>query len=103
MSSLDCLKPRGLMVTFGNASGPVTGIDLGILSAKGSLYVTRPTLMTYTADDADLQESARDVLEMVKTGKVRIEINQRYPLTDALAAHRDLEQRRTTGTTILTP
>jgi NADPH2:quinone reductase len=102
-SSLDCLKPRGLMVSFGNASGPVTGVDLGILAAKGSLYVTRPTLMSYTAEDADLLESGRDVLDMVKSGKVKIEINQRYALADAVAAHRDLEQRKTTGTTILTP
>jgi NADPH2:quinone reductase len=91
------------MVSFGNASGPVTGIALGILAAKGSLYVTRPTLTTYTADDADLAESGREVMEMVKSGKVKIEINQRYPLADAAAAHRDLEQRKTTGTTILLP
>jgi NADPH2:quinone reductase len=103
MSSLDCLAPRGLMVSFGNASGPVTGVDLGILAAKGSLYLTRPTLVTYTADDADLHESGRDVLEMVKSGKVKIEINQRYALSDVVAAHRDLEQRKTTGTTILIP
>jgi NADPH:quinone reductase len=103
VSSLDCLRPRGLMVSFGNASGPVTGVDLGILSAKGSLYVTRPTLMTYTADVSDLLESGREVLEMVKSGKVKIEINQRYQLSDVIAAHRDLEQRKTTGTTILIP
>jgi NADPH:quinone reductase len=103
MSSLDCLQPRGLMVSFGNASGPVTGVDLGILSAKGSLFLTRPTLMSYTADDTELNESGRDVLDMVKSGKVRIEINQRYPLADVVAAHRDLESRKTTGTTILVP
>jgi NADPH:quinone reductase len=103
MASLDCLAPRGLLVSFGNASGPVTGVDLGILAAKGSLYVTRPTLMTYTANPADLAESAAEVLEMVKSGKVRIVINQRYRLADAAKAHRDLESRKTTGTTILVP
>jgi NADPH2:quinone reductase len=103
MASLDCLKPRGLMVSFGNASGPVTGVDLGILSAKGSLYVTRPTLMTYTASDEDLHESGREVLEMVKSGKVKIAINQRYSLANVASAHRDLESRKTTGTTILVP
>jgi NADPH2:quinone reductase len=103
MSSLDCLRPRGLMVSFGNASGPVTGVDLGILAAKGSLYLTRPSLVTYVADDSDLYESGREVLEMVKSGKVKIEINQRYPLADVATTHRDLEQRKTTGTTILIP
>jgi NADPH:quinone reductase len=103
MSSLDCLRPRGLMVSFGNASGPVTGVDLGILAAKGSLYLTRPSLVTYVADDSDLYESGREVLEMVKSGKVKIEINQRYPLADVVTTHRDLEQRKTTGTTILIP
>jgi len=103
MSSLDCLRPRGLLVSFGNASGPVTGVDLGILAAKGSLYLTRPSLVTYVADDSDLYESGREVLEMVKSGKVKIEINQRYPLADVVATHRDLEQRKTTGTTILIP
>jgi NADPH2:quinone reductase len=103
MSSLDCLRPRGLMVSFGNASGPVTGVDLGILAAKGSLYLTRPSLVTYVADDSDLYESGREVLEMVKSGKVKIEINQRYPLADVVTTHRDLEQRKTTGTTVLIP
>jgi NADPH:quinone reductase len=103
MSSLDCLRPRGLLVSFGNASGPVTGVDLGILAAKGSLYLTRPSLVTYVADDSDLYESGREVLEMVKSGKVKIEINQRYPLADVATTHRDLEQRKTTGTTILIP
>jgi NADPH:quinone reductase len=103
MSSLDCLRPRGLLVSFGNASGPVTGVDLGILAAKGSLYLTRPSLVTYVADDSDLYESGREVLEKVKSGKVKIEINQRYPLADVVTTHRDLEQRKTTGTTILIP
>jgi NADPH2:quinone reductase len=103
MTSLDCLKPRGLLVSFGNASGPVKNFDLGILSAKGSLYVTRPTLMAYTASDADLQETASDLVEMVKSGKVKIPVNQRYALADAAQAHRDLESRKTTGTTVLIP
>jgi NADPH2:quinone reductase len=103
MTSLDCLQPRGLLVSFGNASGPVKALDLGLLSAKGSLYVTRPTLMTYTASDKDLRETAADLVEMVRSGKVKIPVNQRYALADAVQAHRDLESRRTTGTTVLIP
>jgi NADPH2:quinone reductase len=103
MTSLDCLSPRGLLVSFGNASGPVKAFDLGLLAAKGSLYVTRPTLMTYTASDADLHETAKDVIEIVKSGKVKIPVNQRYALADAVQAHRDLESRKTTGTTVLIP
>ncbi len=103
MTSLDCLKPRGLLVSFGNASGPVKSFDLGLLSARGSLYVTRPTLMTYTATAADLKETAADLVEMVKSGKVTIPVNQRYALADVVKAHEDLEARRTTGTTILIP
>ncbi|MFT3986344.1 quinone oxidoreductase family protein [Aestuariivirga sp.] len=103
MTSLDCLKPRGLMVSFGNASGPVKAFDLGILSTKGSLYVTRPTLMSYTASDEELHETADDLIEMIKSGKVKIPVNQRYALADAVKAHEDLEARRTTGTTILIP
>jgi len=103
MSSLDCLRLRGLMVSFGNASGPVTGVDLAILATKGSLYVTRPTLMTYATRDEDLAALGQDVLDMVSSGKVKIEINQRYALADVVSAHRDLESRKTTGTTILLP
>jgi NADPH2:quinone reductase len=103
MTSLDCLKPRGLLVSFGNASGPVKSFDLGLLAAKGSLYVTRPTLMTYTATDEDLKETADDLVAMVSSGKVRILVNQRYALADAVKAHEDLESRRTTGTTVLIP
>jgi NADPH2:quinone reductase len=103
MTSLDCLSPRGLLVSFGNASGPVKALDLGLLAAKGSLYVTRPTLMTYTASDEDLKETAEDLVAMVAGGKVRIPVNQRYALADAVQAHRDLESRKTTGTTILIP
>ena len=103
MTSLDCLKPRGLLVSFGNASGPVKALDLGLLAARGSLYVTRPTLMTYTASDADLKETADDLVAMVESGKVKIPVNQRYALADVVQAHRDLESRKTTGTTILIP
>lgn len=103
MISLDCLRPRGLLVTFGNASGAVKTLDTLWLSQRGSLYMTRPTLMTYVADDKDLQETAADLFEVVKSGKVKIPINQRYKLTDAVQAHRDLESRKTTGTSILLP
>ena len=101
--SLDCLRPRGLMVTFGNASGPVAPVNLGILSAKGSLYVTRPTLATYIATRADLVERSSALFEVVKSGKVKIETTARYKLADAAQAHRDLESRKTTGSVILTP
>ncbi len=103
MTSIDCLKPRGLLVCFGNASGPVKSFDLGLLAAKGSLYVTRPTVMTYMADDAELAAASRDLIEIVKSGKVKIPVNQRYKLADVAQAHRDLESRATTGTTILVP
>ncbi len=103
MTSLDCLKPRGLLVSFGNASGPVKALDLGWLSARGSLYVTRPTLMAYTASDEELKETADDLVAMVKSGKVTIPVNQRYALADVVKAHEDLEARKTTGTTILLP
>jgi len=103
MISLDCLSPRGLMVSFGNASGAVPPLDILQLSAKGSLYVTRPTLNTYTASDADLQETAQDLVNLVSSGKVKIPVNQRYALADVVQAHRDLEGRRTTGTTVLLP
>lgn len=102
-ASLDSLSTRGLLVSYGNASGPITGFDLGMLSAKGSLYVTRPTLMTYVAKDADLQANAADLFEVVASGKVKISIDQRYDLKDVAQAHRDLEARKTTGSTILLP
>lgn len=103
MGSLDCLQPLGTMVTFGNASGPVTGLDTGILAAKGSLFLTRPTLMTYTAKRSDLEETAKDLFDVVLEGAVKIEIAQRYALKDAAQAHRDLESRKTTGSTLLMP
>jgi len=101
--SLDCLCPRGLMVTFGNASGPVAPVNLGILSAKGSLYVTRPTLASYIATRADLLERSKALFDVVLSGKVKIETTARYKLTDAAQAHRDLESRKTTGSVILQP
>jgi len=101
--SLDCLRPRGLMVTFGNASGPVPPVNLGILSSKGSLYVTRPTLATHIASRADLVERSNALFEIVKSGKVKIETTKKYKLADAAQAHRDLESRKTTGSVILQP
>lgn len=103
MTSLDCLQPRGLLVSFGNASGPVKAFDLGLLAAKGSLYVTRPTLGSFTSTEADLKETAGDVVDIVKSGQVKIPVNQRYALADAVKAHEDIEARRTTGTTVLIP
>lgn len=102
-ASLDCLQPRGLMVSFGNASGAVPPVALGILNTKGSLYVTRPSLGAYTASRKDLEASAKAVFKMVKSGKVKIAIDQRYPLGEAAQAHIDLEGRKTTGQTILVP
>ena len=103
MDSLSCLRPLGMMVTFGNASGVVPPFDIGELSRRGSLFLTRPSLVTYAAKRADLLAMAAELFEVVEAGKVRIEINQRYPMTDAVQAHRDLEARRTTGSTILLP
>ncbi len=103
MSSLDCLAPRGLLVSFGNASGPVTGVDLGVLAAKGSLYVTRPTMVHYTMSPEDLARSTSRLFDAVTSGTVKIMIGQTWPLSDAAQAHRDLEARKTTGATILIP
>jgi len=100
--SLDCLQPRGLLVSYGNATGPVKDVDLGILAAKGSLYVTRPTLMTYNAKREDLEKSAADLIKLVADGTVKINIGQKYHLSDAAKAHTDLEARNTTGSTIFT-
>ena len=102
-ASLDCLAPFGLLVSYGNASGPVTGVDLGILAAKGSLFVTRPTLATHTAKRADLLAMAKDLFDVVGSGKVKIEVRQKYALRDAAEAHIALEARKTTGSTILLP
>ena len=103
MGSLDCLKPRGLLAMFGNGSGPVAAFDLNLLAAKGSLYVNRPSLMVYTARREDLEAGAKELFDMVKSGKVKIEVNQTYKLENAAQAHRDLEARKTTGSTVLLP
>jgi NADPH2:quinone reductase len=101
--SLDCLRPRGLIVSFGNASGPVPPVNLGVLSAKGSLYVTRPTLATYIATRSDLIDRSNALFDVVKSGKVKIETTKKYKLADAQQAHRDLEGRKTTGSIVLVP
>ncbi|ESR26592.1 quinone oxidoreductase family protein [Lutibaculum baratangense] len=102
-ASLDCLKPMGMWVLFGQSSGPVPPVDLAILAQKGALFCTRPTLFVYVAKQEDLQATAADLFDTVASGKVTIPINQRHPLKDVAQAHRDLEGRKTTGTTILIP
>ena len=102
MGSLDCLQPRGLMVSFGNASGPPDPLNVLALSQKGSLFLTRPTLGHYTPDHGAVLKVANDLFDVVSSGAVKIEINQTYPLQDAAQAHRDLESRKTTGSTVLT-
>lgn len=102
-ASLDSLRPLGMLVSYGNASGPVPPFDILLLSQKGSLFVTRPTLMTYTAQRADLAALGAELFAVVGAGQVRIEVNQTYALKDAAQAQRDLEARRTTGSTILLP
>ncbi len=103
MQSLDCLRPLGLLVSFGQASGPIELFDPGLLAAKGSLFLTRPTLMTYTAERDDLLASASELFDVVQSGAVKIEVKQTYPLCDAPQAHRDLEARKTSGSTVLVP
>jgi NADPH2:quinone reductase len=102
MKSLDCLKVRGLMVSFGNASGPPEPIPPNLLAQKGSLYLTRPTLFHYIATREQLEQSAGELFDVVESGKVKIEVKQRFPLKDAAEAHRELEARKTSGSTILT-
>jgi NADPH2:quinone reductase len=103
MDSLDCLAPLGMMVSFGNASGAVPPFNIGMLAQKGSLFLTRPTLVNYTATREDLDAAARDLFSVVKKGVVEIKINQTYPLREAAQAHADLESRKTTGSTVLLP
>ena len=103
ITSLDCLEPHGMLVSFGNASGPVKCLDTGLLAAKGSLYVTRPTLGTFISTPKDLQQVASDLFAIVKSGKVKVQIGQRYKLADVQKAHRDLQDRQTQGSTILLP
>jgi NADPH2:quinone reductase len=102
-ASLDSLAPLGMMVSFGNASGPPVPVDLGLLSLRGSLFVTRPTLLHYTADPDELARGAAELFSLVASGAIRVEVRQRYPLADAAEAHRDLEGRRTTGASVLLP
>ena len=101
--SLDCLRPQGMLVSFGQSSGKIDPFDIGILSARGSLYITRPTLMTYTASRADLESSAQALFDVVGSGAVRITVNRTFPLAEAADAHRALESRQTTGSTVLLP
>ena len=103
MASLDSLSPRGLLVSFGNASGPIKDFSPGLLAAKGSLFLTRPTLYSYIAEDAEFKETAQDVVDIVKSGKVKIAVNQHFALADVAQAHRDLETGKTTGSTVLLP
>lgn len=103
LGSIQCLRPFGLMVSFGNASGPVPPFEPGLLAQNGSLYFTRPTLTTHTAKRADLEAISRDLFDIVLSGKVRISVEQRYALADAAQAHRDLEGRKTVGASILVP
>ena len=101
--SLDCVAPRGLLVSFGNASGAVTGVNLGVLAQKGSLYVTRPTLAGYATSAERLRDMAAELFEMIASGRIKVEIGQRYPLADAAEAQRQLAAGKTTGSTILLP
>ena len=103
LTSLDCLSPRGLMVSFGNASGAVTGVNLGILSQKGSMYVTRPTLASYANTPENLQKMADELFEMIRSDNITVDISQRFALKDAAKAQTELSARRTTGSTILVP
>lgn len=101
--SLDCLRPRGLFVSFGQSSGPIPPFNMALLSQKGSLFATRPTIFSYNAKREDLEASAKALFDVVASGAVKIEINQRYALRDAAKAHADLEARKTMGTSILIP
>jgi len=102
-TSLDCLEPRGLMVSFGSSSGPVTGVALGILASKGSLFVTRPTLGTHVATRDKLEAATKELFGMVTRGKIRFDVDRTYPLAEAAQAHIDLESRKTTGSIVLLP
>ena len=103
MKSLDCISVRGMLVLFGNASGPVDALNTGLLAQKGSLYVTRPTLISYTAKREELVAAAKELFDHVLAGRIKVGPRQQYALKDAAQAHRDLESRKTTGSTILVP
>src|SRR5690606_3577470 len=102
-ASLDCLQPRGLMVSYGNASGPVDGVNVGVLATKGSLYLTRPTIGDYVNTQEKLAAAAKELFELVGNGDISVQIDQRFSLRDASSAHEALESRRTTGATVLLP
>jgi NADPH2:quinone reductase len=102
MKSLDCLRPMGMMVSFGQSSGAIPPVDLSVLAQRGSLFLTRPSLMTYTAKREDLLAHARDLFEVVQKGAVKVEVQRTYPLAEAPRAHRDLEGRKTTGSSVFT-
>jgi NADPH2:quinone reductase len=102
MRSLDCLRPMGMMVSFGQSSGPMPPFDMAVLAQKGSLFLTRPTLMTYTAKRDDLLAHARDLFEVIQSGAVKVEVRRTYPLAEASRAHRELEGRKTTGSSVFT-
>jgi NADPH2:quinone reductase len=102
-TSLDCLAPLGIMISYGSSSGPVPPVDIGMLGAKGSLFLTRPSLVSYTSKRADLETSANELFEAVSQGIVHIRVNQTFPLSEAAAAHTALEARKTTGSTVLIP
>lgn len=100
--SLDCLQPRGLMVSYGNASGPVTGVNLGLLAQKGSLYVTRPMIASYVPTQDSMQAAATELFDLVTAGQINISIGQRFSLQDVAQAHHALASGKTTGATVLT-
>jgi NADPH2:quinone reductase len=102
MKSLDCLRPMGMLVSFGQSSGAMPPFDMAVLAQKGSLFLTRPTLMTYTAKRDDLLAHARDLFEVIQSGAVKVEVRRTYPLAEASRAHRDLEGRKTTGSSVFT-
>ncbi len=102
-ASIDCLAPLGLMTSYGSASGPIPPVDIAILGAKGSLFLTRPTLHTYTAKRSDLETTAAELMDVVSKGIVKIQVNQTFPLAEAAKAHIALESRKTTGSTVLLP
>ena len=103
LKSLDCVQPRGLLVLFGNASGPVDALNTGLLAAKGSLYVTRPTLASFATKRDELVAASQELFDHVLAGRIKVGPRQSYALKDAQQAHRDLEARKTTGSTVLIP
>ncbi len=103
LKSLDCIRPMGTLVSFGQSSGPIPPMDIGLLAQKGSLFLTRPSLMTYTEKREDLEAHARDLFDVIESGAVKINIFKEFPLKEAAAAHREMEARKTTGSCLLIP